>query len=59
VTLTVFDMLGREIRTLVNEVQPAGQYTVDFDGRGLASGVYFYRLSSGSFHATKKFVMVK
>ncbi|MBP1655915.1 MAG: xylanase [Bacteroidetes bacterium] len=59
VTLTVFDMLGREIRTLVNEVQPAGQYTVDFDGRGLASGVYFYRLSSGSFNAAKKFVMVK
>lgn len=59
VTLTVFDMLGREIRTLVNEVQPAGQYTVDFDGRDLASGVYFYRLSSGSFNAAKKFVMVK
>jgi endo-1,4-beta-xylanase len=59
VTLTVFDILGREIRTLVNAVQSPGQYTVTFDGRDLASGVYFYRLSSASFSATKKFVMVK
>ena len=59
VALTIFDILGREIRTLINEVQSPGHYTVTFDGRDLASGVYFYRLTSGSFSATKKFVMVK
>ncbi len=59
VTLDVLDILGREIRTLVDEVQSPGQYTVTFDGRDLASGVYFYRLTSGTFSATKKFVMVK
>jgi len=59
VALTVFDIVGSQIRTLVNEVQSPGQYTVTFDGRDLASGVYFYRLTSGSFSETKKFVMVK
>ena len=59
VALAIFDILGREIRTLINEVQSPGHYTVTFDGRDLASGVYFYRLTSGSFSATKKFVMVK
>ena len=59
VALTIFDILGREVRTLINEVQSPGHYTVTFDGRDLASGVYFYRLASGSFSATKKFMMVK
>jgi len=45
VILKVFDVLGREVATLVNEQKPAGTYTVQFDGSGVASGVYFYRLS--------------
>jgi hypothetical protein len=42
----VFDLLGREVTTLVNEVKSPGTYTVEFDGSNLASGVYFYRLSA-------------
>jgi photosystem II stability/assembly factor-like uncharacterized protein len=59
VTLKVFDALGREVATLVNKVQKAGNYTIDFDGSKLTSGVYFYRLHSGNFVETKKFLLVK
>ncbi len=59
VKLTVFDVLGREVTTLVNEEKPAGSYEVDFDGTDLPSGVYFYRIESGSFSDTKKFVLLK
>jgi len=59
VTLRVFDVLGREVRTLVEEVQPAGRHTVRFDGAGLASGMYFCRLSSGGAVATMKMVLQK
>jgi Secretion system C-terminal sorting domain len=45
VTLKVYDVLGNEVTTLVNEEKPAGSYEVDFDGNGLSSGIYFYRLS--------------
>ena len=58
-TLRVFDVLGREVATLVNEVKQPGTYTVQFDGRSLASGVYFYRLQAGSAIDAKKFVLVK
>jgi hypothetical protein len=58
-TLKVYDMLGREVETLVNGELQAGSYQVDFDGRGLASGVYFYRLNSGSFVETKKMMVTK
>ncbi len=44
VTLKIYDIGGREIQTLIHEIQPAGSYTFDFDAKGLASGVYFYRL---------------
>ena len=59
VDLTVFDVLGREVRTLVNEEKPAGYYTVRFDGTGLASGAYFYRLRAGNFVQTRKLTMVR
>jgi uncharacterized delta-60 repeat protein len=59
VTLKVYDVLGREVATLVNEKQHAGSYSVSFDGNRLASGVYFYRLSAGSFVSVKKLVLVK
>jgi hypothetical protein len=59
VTLTVFDVIGNEVATLVNEPKPAGSYEVNFNGRNLSSGVYYYRLKAGSFIETKKFVLIK
>jgi hypothetical protein len=59
VSLKVYDLLGREVATLVSELRPAGNYTVRFDAAGLGSGVYFYTLSSGGFSQTKKMMIVK
>ena len=59
VLLKVFDVLGDEIATLVDEEKPAGTYEVEFDGNGLTSGLYFYRLQAGSFVATKKMLLMK
>jgi len=59
VTLTVFDILGREITTLVNERQNAGQHSITFDGRNCASGVYFYKLQAGTYSQTKKLILLK
>jgi hypothetical protein len=55
----VFDLLGREVTTLVDEVKSPGTYTVEFDGSKLASGVYFYRLQAGDFVQAKKLVILK
>ena len=59
VTLKVYNLLGQEVRTLVNTVQPAGRYTVRFDARSLSTGVYFYRMQAGSFTQIRKMVLVK
>lgn len=59
VELKVYDLLGREIRTLVNQNKPAGNYSVDFSGADLSSGVYIYQLKSGNFVQTKKMILVK
>lgn len=59
VTLKVFDILGREVATLINEDKSAGAYTANFDASGFASGIYFYSISSGSFHQTKKMILAK
>ena len=59
VSITVYDMLGREVSKLVNEEKLAGSYEVQFDGSRLSSGVYFYRLHAGSFFKTKKLVLLK
>jgi photosystem II stability/assembly factor-like uncharacterized protein len=59
VTLKVFDILGKEIATLVKEKQNSGTYESTFDARGLTSGVYFYRLTAGDFSETKKMLMIK
>ena len=59
VILKVFDMLGREVATLVNKYQSAGTYEVKFDGSNLSSGIYFYTLKSGSYTKTYKMVLLK
>jgi endo-1,4-beta-xylanase len=59
VSLKVIDMLGREIRILVNEPKSAGSYSVTFDGSTLPSGVYFYQLKADNYIATKKLVLLK
>jgi hypothetical protein len=59
VNLTVYDVLGREIATLVDGYQSAGTYQVPFNGAQLTSGVYFYRLQAGEFMSTKSFVLAK
>ena len=59
VLLKVYDISGKEIKTLVNQNQNAGSYQVEFNASGLTSGIYIYRLSAGSFTATKKLVVSK
>jgi hypothetical protein len=59
VTLKVYDVLGREVRTLVNEELKPGNYEVTFDAAGLASGVYIYRLTTPTFSQTKAMVVIK
>jgi hypothetical protein len=57
--LKVFDVLGREVATLVNEPKAPGKHTREFDASSLASGMYFYRLTAGRFIATKRMVVLK
>jgi photosystem II stability/assembly factor-like uncharacterized protein len=57
--LTMYDVLGREVRTLVHEKLQAGSYETTFDATGLASGVYFYRLQVGEFVQTKRLVLLR
>ncbi len=59
VMLKVYDMLGREVATLVNARQEAGRYQIMFNATNLASGLYFYRLQAGNFVETKKMMLVK
>lgn len=59
ITITVFDILGKEVETLVNENVKAGEYKVSWDAGRYASGVYFYRLEAGEFITTKKMVVIK
>lgn len=58
-TLKVYDILGNEVATLVDEYKTAGNYDVDFDAAGLSSGIYFYRLQSGSNVESKKMILIK
>jgi hypothetical protein len=57
--LAIFDVLGNEVATLVNKEKPAGSYSVEFDATNLASGIYYYKLTSGSFAETKKMLLLK
>ncbi len=59
VTLTVYDILGRQVSELVNERRDAGVHEVKFDASGLASGVYYYRLQAGSFVETRKLLLIR
>ena len=59
ISLKIYDVLGREVRTLVNEVKTAGYYSVDFDASTLSSGVYFYKMESGAFSDIKRMVLIK
>ena len=59
VTLKIFDVLGKEVTTLVNEEKSAGSYSVKFNAVNLPSGVYFYCLKSGGFVETKKLLLLK
>ncbi len=64
VQLKIYDILGKEVATLVNEEKPAGEYEIEFDiqssrDKSLTSGIYFYRLRAGSFVQTKKMILLK
>jgi len=59
ITLKVYDILGREVATLVNEEKPAGSYEVQFTGNGLTSGIYFYQLKVGVFTEAKKMILLR
>ena len=55
----MFDVLGREVATLVDEPKDAGTHSVSWDAAGLPSGVYYYRLEAGSFVETRKLVIIR
>ena len=59
VTIKVFDILGEEVATLLNEKQEAGTYDVDFDGRNLGSGIYLYKMEAETFSQIKKMLIIK
>jgi hypothetical protein len=59
VVLRVFDILGREVATLVNQNQKPGNYKVEFDSSKLSSGVYFYRLKTDEFIESKRMILIK
>jgi hypothetical protein len=59
VKLAVYAILGREVAVLVNERKAPGSYTVQFNASGVASGVYFYRLTAGTYVESRKMVLMK
>jgi len=59
VVIKIYDILGQEVKTIVNEFQKTGYYDTKFDGSNVASGIYFYRIEAGDFSQSKKMVLVK
>jgi len=59
VSLKLFNLLGQEVLTVIDEVRTAGKYDVRMDGSSLSSGVYFYRLQTNNYASTKKFLLIK
>ena len=57
--MKVYDLLGRDVTTLVDNRQNAGTYKTKFDARNKASGIYFYKLDAGNFHEAKKMILEK
>jgi len=57
--IRVYNSLGKEVATLVNEIKPAGRYEVTFDGSNLSSGIYFYKIEAGSFSAVRRMILLK
>ncbi|HQF41428.1 MAG TPA: T9SS type A sorting domain-containing protein, partial [Ignavibacteriaceae bacterium] len=58
-TLKIYDVIGNEVATLVDEFKEAGRYQIEFDATELTSGVYFYQLRAGSFSETKKLILMR
>jgi hypothetical protein len=59
ITIKVYDVLGREIETLLNEEKPVGSYEVEFNAAKLSSGIYFYRLHANDFTQIRKMILLK
>jgi len=59
ITLIIYDVLGNEVAILINEEKKAGIYELEFDATNITSGIYFYRLTTGTYTATKKMLMIK
>ncbi|MBK6536453.1 MAG: T9SS type A sorting domain-containing protein [Ignavibacteria bacterium] len=59
VTLKIYDLVGKEVMTLVNEKLDAGRYSATFNGSNLASGMYFYKITAGEFTFIRKMVLIK
>ena len=59
VTLQIYDILGRKVSTLVNEIKQAGYYSVAFDAASLSSGFYFYKITANTFTQTKQMMLIK
>lgn len=59
VTVKIFDTIGNEVKTIVKEIKPAGVHEVNFDASQLSSGIYLYRIDAGTFHQSKKMLLVK
>ncbi|OGU84981.1 MAG: hypothetical protein A2W11_14000 [Ignavibacteria bacterium RBG_16_35_7] len=58
-TLNIFDVLGNEVASLINEWKEVGNHSVDLNASGLASGIYYYKLSAGNFTSTKKMILLR
>ena len=59
VTITIYNLLGQKVATLVNKKQPAGNYKVEWDAGGFTSGLYYYRIEAGNFVQTRKMIYLK
>ena len=59
ITIKIYDVLGKEVVTLVNEEMPAGIHEVNFESNDLTSGLYLYKISAGGFEQTRKMLLVK
>ncbi|MEP7146541.1 MAG: T9SS type A sorting domain-containing protein, partial [bacterium] len=59
VTLKVYDVLGNEVKTIVNEKETAGSYAIEFDASGFPSGIYYYKIKAGEFEQVKKMILLK